>query len=109
MSEARDPALGPVTEARFQAEFAERAIVGIGVAARLLGLDEKTVEALTAARILRSVPKGTKHRGYTERDLRAYLIEGPDLECARPEPKPRAKPASNVRHVNFSERRGRRR
>lgn len=110
MSAASRIDLGPVTEARFARAFGDAAVVGKSVAADLLGLDEKTVDALTKEQILRSVPKGAKHRGYTERDLRLYLIEGPDLECATPQqPKPKTvrtrTGGSNVRHVNFSERR----
>lgn len=109
MSEARDYPLGPVTEARFAAAFERKAIVGISVASDLLGMDEKTIETLTKEHVIRSVPKGTKHRGYTERDLRAYLLESPAFPCAVPEPSSRAKSqpraaGANVRVVNFSER-----
>ncbi|MDB5405098.1 MAG: regulatory protein MerR [Rhodospirillales bacterium] len=104
MSEVDDLSLGPTTEARFSAAFGTQAVVGKRVAAHLLGVDVKTVDALP----IRSVPKGAKHRGYTERDLRAYLIDGPDMERAPTEPKSRAKPAAPVRYVNFSERRSRR-
>ncbi|MDB5445682.1 MAG: regulatory protein MerR [Phenylobacterium sp.] len=99
--------LGPVTEARFAEAFAHAAVVGKSVAADLLGLDEKTVDTLTSAKILRSVPKGAKHRGYTERDLRAFLIDSPEIPCPAPEPRPRPKsaPMGNLRVVNFSERR----
>lgn len=105
MSEAHRLDLGPVTEARFATAFATRAVVDKSEAATLIGVDPKTLEAMTEAKVVRSVPKGLKHRGYTERDLRAYLIEGPDIECAPAEPKPRPTPTGTVRHVNFSERR----
>lgn len=101
MSEAHSLFLGPTTEARFNAAFATRAVVDKAVAAGLIGVDVKTLDALP----IRSVPKGAKHRGYTERDLRAYLTEGPEQPCEPPEPKSRPRAASNVRAVNFSERR----
>lgn len=100
MSEARDLFLGPVTEARFADAFATRAVVDRKVAACLIGVDVKTLDALP----IRSVPKGA-HRGYTERDLRTYLLEGSVAECAPPEPKPKARPAPTLKVVNFSERR----
>lgn len=100
MSEARDIGLGPITEARFAAAFEVRAVVDRKVAADLLGLDVKTLDALP----IRTVPKGA-HRGYTERDLRLYLLEGPAVECAPPPPKPKPTVRPNLKVVNFSERR----
>lgn len=103
---AAELTLGPVTEERLRAAFADKAVVGRGVVCDLLGLDPKTVDTLTDARVLGSIPKGAKQRGYTERNLREYLTRPPDPE-SRPQPKPRARSApANVRHVNFSERRG---
>lgn len=72
--------LGPTTEARFATAFARTAIVTAKAAAELIGLDVKTLDALAEKQVIRSVPKG-KLRAYTERDLRAYLIEGPDAAC----------------------------
>jgi hypothetical protein len=106
---ALDLKLGPVTEGRFSAAFSTRAVVDKATAAKLIGLDVKTLDALSDARVIRAVRKGA-HRAYTERDLRLYLIEGPDIECepdtptTNNSPKPRpSRPASKV--VNFSERR----
>jgi len=98
--------LGAVTEARFAQAFAHSSILTKKAAAALIGLDEKTLDAASDAKIIRAVRKGA-HRAYTERDLRAYLLEGPDVECLTPKAKTKAKaaPGSNVRHVNFSERR----
>lgn len=96
--------LGPMTEARFAAAFAHSSILSKKAAAELIGLDEKTLDALSDAKVIRAVRKGA-HRAYTERDLRTYLLEGPDVECATPQQRPRPAAGSTVRHVNFSERR----
>lgn len=72
--------LGAATEARFAASFATAAVITKKAAAALIGLDEKTLDALTDAGAVRSVLKG-KLRAYTERDLRAYLLEGAAAEC----------------------------
>lgn len=100
-------ALGPVTESRFEEAFHDAAVVSRKLAARLLGIDEKTLIALTLANAVRSVPRGRSHRGYTERDLRAYLTESSELPFATAESKPRAKspPRPHLRVMNFSERR----
>ncbi|MFD3264028.1 hypothetical protein [Phenylobacterium ferrooxidans] len=42
-------------------------------AARLIGVDAGTLDALTADGIIRAVPRG-KRRAYTERDLRCFLL-----------------------------------
>ena len=94
--------LGPTTERRFAEAFAERALITKAAAAALIGLDEKTLDALSDAQVVRAVRKGA-HRAYTERDLRAYLLEGPDVEPARPRNRP--SPATPPKVVNFSERR----
>lgn len=101
--------LGPATEARFAEAFAHSSILSKKAAAALIGLDEKTLDAASDAKIIRAVRKGA-HRAYTERDLRAYLLEGPDVPCAPSAPKLKARAAAgaNVRLVNFSERRKRR-
>ncbi len=96
--------LGPVTERRFAEAFAGAALITRKAAAELIGLDEKTLDALSDARIVRAVRKGA-HRAYTERDLRAYLTEGPDVECRPKDKPPRATPTGSPKVVNFSERR----
>jgi len=73
--------LGPVTEARFAAAFADGATVTAKAAADLLGLDVKTLGALTDALTIRAVRRG-KLRAYTEHDLRAYLLDGPGIGAA---------------------------
>ena len=109
MSEAAFPAdyLGPATEARFAAAFAHSSILSKKAAADLIGLDEKTLDALSDAQVIRAVRKGA-HRAYTERHLRTYLLEGPDVECMPAKPKAKSAAGTNVRHVNFSERRKKR-
>ena len=54
-------------------------------AARLIGVDEKTLAALSERRVIRFVPRG-KLRGYTERDLRAYLTEEHEAPCPSTSP-----------------------
>lgn len=93
--------LGPVTEARFAKVFETRAVADKGVAADLIGVDVKTMDTLP----IRWVPKGAKHKGYTERDLRRFLTEGQAEPCAPAQPKPNARPQPNPKVVNFSERR----
>lgn len=97
--------LGPATEARFADAFAHRSILSKAAAADLIGLDEKTLDHLSDAKVIRAVRKGA-HRAYTERDLRTYLLEGPDVECTPAKPRPRGA-ASNVVAPNFSQRKGR--
>ena len=103
-----DPDLGRITEARFAEAFSTRALVDKRTAAALIGLDVKTLDALSDAQVIRAVRKGVR-RAYTERDLRRFILEGPDTTCAPPaanDPAPKAKakaPSSNIRRVNFSE------
>ena len=61
--------LGPVTERRFAEAFAAGAVITAKAAAELIGLDVKTLDALSEGQVIRSVPRG-KRRAYTERDLR---------------------------------------
>ena len=68
--------LGPTTEGRFAETFAAGAVITRKAAAELLGLDERTLDSLSDEGIVRAVRRG-KLRAYTERDLRAYLLEGP--------------------------------
>lgn len=97
--------LGPITEQRFAQAFAAGAVISRKEAADLIGLDAKTLDALSNQGVIRAVRKGA-HRAYTERDLRRYLLEGPDIECA--EPKPRPSPARSGKVIPFSQRRGKR-
>ena len=89
--------LGRTTEARFAAAFARSAIITAMAAADLIGLDEKTLAALSDRQIIRSVPRG-KLRAYTERDLRSYLVEGPPAEC-RSTSHPRAASTTSTSNI----------
>lgn len=76
MSAAADAALGPATEALFAAVFSGAATITAKSAARVLGLDPKTLKEMTAAGLIRAVPRGTVP-AYTEADLRRFLARGP--------------------------------
>lgn len=64
--------LGPVTEKRFENAFATTAVVTKSMAAALLGLDEKTLDRLTSAGVIRAISRGA-YPAYTEGSLRGYL------------------------------------
>jgi phage terminase Nu1 subunit (DNA packaging protein) len=68
--------LGQTTERRFAEVFAASAIITRKAAAGLLGVDERTLDSMTDEGIVRAVRRGNL-RAYAERDLRAYLAEGP--------------------------------
>ena len=74
------PALGPATEARIMAAFGDACMITAKATADLLGVDEKTLGAMTDALVIRAVRVG-KLRRYTEADIRHYLIEGPAAPC----------------------------
>jgi hypothetical protein len=79
MSETPEANLGPVTERRFEAAFANGAIITAKVAATLLGLDPKTLSAMAARGVIKSITRG-KVRAFTERDLRGFLTERSECE-----------------------------
>jgi hypothetical protein len=80
--------IGPVTEARILAAFADRAVLTIKDAAQLLGMDPKTLDAITEVGAIRAVRRGGgETRGYTEGDIRAYLTESA-APCRSTNPKP---------------------
>lgn len=94
-------ALGPVTERRFADAFARCAVITAKAAAELIGVDEKTLGALTDRGVLRAVPRG-RLRAYTEHDLRAYLTEEHHIAPAPPaQTRPSARQSSRV--VAFSQ------
>ncbi len=66
--------LGPTTERRFAEAFATSALVTRRVAAALIGVDVKTLDGMRDEGLIRAVRRG-KVPAYTERDLRAYLVE----------------------------------
>jgi hypothetical protein len=89
--------LGPITERRFAEAFATAAVITAKAAAELIGLDEKTLASLSDRQVIRWVQRG-KLRAYTERDLRAYLIEGPDAPCQSTS-RPRAASGSSISYI----------
>ncbi|RRN64677.1 helix-turn-helix domain-containing protein [Caulobacter sp. 602-1] len=94
--------LGPVTEQRFFEAFSDTALVPAKIAARLVGLDTDTLSEMTDEGLIRAVRKG-RLRSYTEHDLRAYLLEGPDAPPRERKPK-QVVAASRGRVVPFSKR-----
>lgn len=95
--------LGPVTERRFAEAFAAGAVITAKAAAELIGLDVKTLDALSEGQVIRSVPRG-KRRAYTERDLRAYLTEEHGASCPSTSPRKAASGSttSSTRLVDFT-------
>ena len=99
-----DRALGPITEDRFREVFSQGALASAKVAAGLVGLDADTLNEMTDQGIIRAVRRG-RLRSWTEADLRAYLLEGPDApERKRAQRNTSGPRASKV--VPFSARRG---
>ena len=66
-------ALGPITEARFSDAFSKGALATLKAAAELVGLDEKTLKAMTVSGVIQGTPRG-RLVGYSEMALRAYLL-----------------------------------
>ena len=97
-------ALGPITEARFAEVYSKGAQATAKDAAWLLGIDSDTLNEMTDLQIIRAVRRG-RLRSWTEADLRAYLLEGPDApERERAKRNTSGPRASKV--VPFSARRG---
>lgn len=96
-----EQSLGPVTEARFAETFSKTAQATLKAAADLLGVDTDTLKAMTDAGVVRAVRKG-RLRSYTEHDLRAYLIDGPDAPTR--ERKPRSSHVARPKVVPFTQR-----
>lgn len=104
MGSALERTLGPITEDRFRQAFSAAAMIPAKLAASLLGLDVDTLGEMTDAGLVRAIRKG-RLRNYTEADLRAYLLEGPDApERKRAKRETSGPRASKV--VPFSARRG---
>lgn len=89
MTATAETYLGPATEALLAEYFADSVTITAQRAAKLLGLDEKVLRAMTDEGVIRAVRRGER-RGYAERDVRAYLLEGTAEPC-RQEEKERAK------------------
>jgi len=96
--------IGPATERRLEAAFAETCLLTCQGTARLLGLDEKSLRALTDKGVIRAVRRGGgRTRAYTEGDIRAFLTESAAPCKAEPAPKRVTVPCRKV--VSFTERR----
>jgi hypothetical protein len=67
--------IAPATEALFAAAFAESALITARAAARLLGIDEKTLAALVAADAIETVLIGRQKR-FSEAGIRAFISSG---------------------------------
>jgi hypothetical protein len=68
--------IGPATERRIQMAFADTCLLTCQATARLLGMDEKSLRALTEDGVIRAVRRGAgRNRAYTEGDIRSYLTE----------------------------------
>lgn len=61
------------TERLLAEAFSDCATITAKAAARVLGLDEKTLRAMAESGVIRSITAGTKTRRYTEAHLRAFL------------------------------------
>lgn len=96
------PRLGPITEERFRQAFAASALVSAKDAARLVGLDVETLARMADEGVIRAVRKG-RLRSYTEHDLRAYLLAGPDAPSNRAKSRSPTTPR-RLRAVPFSKR-----
>ncbi|MDP3405081.1 MAG: hypothetical protein Q8S03_10355 [Brevundimonas sp.] len=96
--------IGPITEARIREAFADRAVLTGKDTARLIGMDVKTLDAITDAGAIRAVRRGAgETRGYTEGDIRAYLTESA-APCRTKSPARVSQPVAG-KVVSFVERR----
>lgn len=68
--------IGPATEARILAAFADKALLTGEEVCALLGIDAKSLRALANDGAIRAVRRGGGgHRAYTEGDIRAFLTD----------------------------------
>ena len=82
--------------------FADTCLLTCGATAKLLGIDEGSLRALTDDGVIRAVRRGGgRTRAYTEGDIRAYLTQGG--APARQE-KARATGEAQLKVVPFSQR-----
>lgn len=94
--------IGPATERRIMMAFAETSLLTCGGTSKLLGIDEKSLRALTDDGVIRAVRRGGgRTRAYTEGDIRAYLTQG---GAPAREEKPRATGKAQLKVVPFSQR-----
>jgi hypothetical protein len=76
-SQSFEPAtIGPATEARLIALYSKASLLTAEATAAFLGIDVKSLRALTNDGVIRAVRRGGGgHRAYTEGDIRAFLTE----------------------------------
>jgi hypothetical protein len=97
--------IGTATERRIQMAFAETCLLTAQATAKLLGLDEKSLRALTDEGVIRSVRRGAgRTRAFTEGDIRAYLTES-TAPCRSIE-RPRARTGSTTSNSKVADRKG---
>lgn len=73
------PTIGPATARRIEMAFAaaDACVLTCKATARLIGVDEKSLRALTDAGAIRAVRRGGgATRAYTEQDIVDYLTQG---------------------------------
>jgi excisionase family DNA binding protein len=100
--------IGPTTDARISAAFANGCTITAQAAAALLGFDVKTLREMTDAGLIRAVRVGTgSWRAYTEGDIRAYLMEGAAPATTATSKPPVRTWSSTVNVVPFTDRRRR--
>lgn len=87
--------LGPATEARIMAAFADRCILTSEATADLIGMDTDTLNDLADEGVIRAVRRG-KRRAYTEGDIRAYLTDSAPAERAERKPRETVPAAGRV-------------
>lgn len=96
--------IGPATEGLISRAFASTILLSTTQAAHLLGMDTKTLDAMADAGAIRAVRRGGgQRRGYTERDIRAYLTDSPGPERG---PKAKVTHPAGLKVVPFSQRKG---
>lgn len=93
--------LGPVTERRFEEVFKDTAMATLKAAASLLGVDPDTLSEMSDEGLVKARRKG-RVRSYTEHDLRAYLLDGPDAPSR--ERKPAHHQPARTKVVPFTQR-----
>jgi hypothetical protein len=97
--------LGPITEERFRDVFTKGAQATAKDAAWLLGIDSDTLNEMTNDGAIRAVRRGSI-RSWTEADLRAFLLEGPDAPERKRQPTKPATAPRGGKVVPFSQRKG---
>lgn len=109
---ALDTHLGAATEALLARAFADTALITARAAAKILGLDEKTLAALVEAKAIRVVLVSERTRRFAEVDLRAYLARRTEITRCQSTSRPSRATSittSSSKVVGFMEARAKRR